>query len=884
METRPEAIEGYYEAQIFHHYSELKSQVNLLQIPPDLYQLDAYRKATSSGYIPPNASLDREPISLYFKHNEPLKLCDPIEKFSQMGFGYTYIFYLAKFLIFLGFFPILVYGIIMMIVFGLGDGCVSQSKYNSIRENVHNFNDLPFLRLQIPESPVPDKLFAFYTSEETHDVMRKFMGLNCILNSSSYRCHFLDDNNCQRNYTKDCEKVNIDLFIDNYANQLCRKDALSTISAGNAWNSLVIGILGTDIIDTALIFLLLASIFVFYYFQEVRYSIVHLAEPRIEDYTVLVKNLQGLGVPDLPQRLKQMFAEKGLTPVGVNLCFDTFEYRRLVRQYNHFVNRQTVIDYKRKMQIFTDDSVDEDGHDLLGARFEPTPDLRSKHNQINRELISEKKALVKEKIFEIEKEFKRGSESSLFLGSAYVSFLTIQEKEFVTNTFKPRSWVTADIDPPFGLSHNKKEELLLNVNGIPRLLKIQTAYNPNDIIWKNLGVTTRFRQYHEMLTMVVIIFVTFLNFIIIFFIKYWAANILLDGSLEGSMDRRGSNNGVEWLINFLLSLIILLFNSSLRQFVREMIMQERHSSYHSQDLKKIRILWRAQFVNKGILIALVAICLMDFYGPNGFIYTIFSIMITYMVMTPITFPFLQCKMLYRLWVKKKIERFAENRSDRPVKTMQQAIHYWLKPNFKMASCGNRFIRNFAFCLFVLPIFPLISILYIVLAIQFYWTAKFVLVKRTNKTISYSARLTRKLTDELFLCVAVFIIGCMLRDGAYNYINLNSFHLRWYHVGLLLFVLVLYFARARNLVKLFLPAKVYSNQTYFETMTKNSNSYYLCNPAYPKLSLQAAGSGAQIVDEFSYPVLPAQLLPDQDQVYAELAERDPHHHSDHDRRH
>lgn len=777
-------------------------------------------------------------------------MCDPVEKFSQMGFGYTYIFYLAKFLIYMGFFPILVYGIIMMIVFGLGDGCVNQATYDNIRQNVHNFNDLPFLRSQIPQSTVPDRLQEFYTSPDTHNVLKKFMGLNCILNSSSTRCQFIDDNNCKRTYTKDCEKVNIDLFIDNYANQLCRKDALSAISAGNSWDSMVISTVAQDVIDGLLLLLLLIGILIFYYYQEVRYSRVHLSEPRIEDYTVLVKNLQGLYIKDLPQRLVAMFQEIGLNPTGVNLCFDTSKYRKQVREYNHLLNRQAVIDYKRKMNILTDDSVDEDGNDLLGARFEPTPDLRSKHNLIKRELVSEKKLILEGDIIATETEFLKGSASELFLGSAYVSFLTIHEKEFVVKTFRPRSWLTADIDPPFGFSAAKKEDLILNANGMPRLLRIQAAYNPNDIIWKNLGVTTRYRQYHEMLTILVVVFITAINFLIIFFIKYWAGNLLLNGRL----DRRGSSGEVEWTINFLLGLIILLVNSSLRQLIREMIMQERHSSYHSQDRTKIRILWRAQFVNKGVLVALAAICLMDFYGPNGFIYTIFSIMITYMVMTPITFPFLQCKMLYRLWVKKRIEKFATGRQDKPVKTMQQAIHYWLKPNFKMASCGNRFIRNFAFCLFVLPIMPLISILYIVLAIEFYWTAKFVLVKRTNRTIAYSARLTRKLTDELVLCLAVFVVGCMLRDGVYNYINLNDFHLRWYHIILLLIILVFYFTRARNIMRFFLPAKVYSNQTYYETMTKNANSYYLCNPAYPKQNLLAKGKRNGIVDEFTVPVL------------------------------
>ena len=166
-------------------------------------------------------------------------------------------------------------------------------------------------------------------------------------------------------------------------------------------------------------------------------------------------------------------------------------------------------------------------------------------------------------------------------------------------------------------------------------------------------------------------------------------------------------------------------------------------------------------------------------------------------------------------------------------TLSQASKYWLKPVFKMSSSCNRQIRNYGLAMFVIPFFPFMVIFYLVLSIEFYWVAKFVLVKRSNKLIAYDSRLFRKLIDELFVCVGLFVVGCIVRDSVFNFINLRPFEIRGLHLLLLGILIIIYFTRAKNVVKFFLPPTTLSNQTYFETVQQDPNSYYLSNPAYPK---------------------------------------------------
>jgi hypothetical protein len=150
----------------------------------------------------------------------------------------------------------------------------------------------------------------------------------------------------------------------------------------------------------------------------------------------------------------------------------------------------------------------------------------------------------------------------------------------------------------------------------------------------------------------------------------------------------------------------------------------------------------------------------------------------------------------------------------------------------MSSSGHSLqIRNFAYCLFVMPIFPFATVLYIFQAVEMYWVVKWMIVRNSNKVIRFSSRLSRKLVDEFILCILLFILGCMLRDTVSNYIQLKSFRIRPLHIGLLIGVYCLFVTKVKNLFWMWVPKKQNSPLGYMQTLRKEPHSYVLANPAY-----------------------------------------------------
>ena len=103
--------------------SQIKGQVDPFMIPPSIDALVEYRRATQAGYIG-DVSLGRETFSLLYRDNNKFGLLDSIDKFSQMGPGYTLLFTFTKLAILMGLFPVVIYGFFMMSVYMSGNTCL----------------------------------------------------------------------------------------------------------------------------------------------------------------------------------------------------------------------------------------------------------------------------------------------------------------------------------------------------------------------------------------------------------------------------------------------------------------------------------------------------------------------------------------------------------------------------------------------------------------------------------------------------------------------------------------------------------------------------------------------------------------------------------------
>ena len=216
-----DALESTKETKFNHEIARLRHSVNLLEVPPNLTVLDNYRTATSTGLVDVDSGpLTREPISLMYLDNQPLKLSTPVERFSQMGYGYSYLFYQGKFVIILAIFPLLFYGITMMSLFSTGKYCIHADKYIEIRKNVTSYKDIEILKEAFPNYRMLDRLQRYHDNPQPNLVMRKFISLNCFLNDTKETCQYLKANRCEKEYTKACEYRTIDLYVDNYVNQI----------------------------------------------------------------------------------------------------------------------------------------------------------------------------------------------------------------------------------------------------------------------------------------------------------------------------------------------------------------------------------------------------------------------------------------------------------------------------------------------------------------------------------------------------------------------------------------------------------------------------------------------------------------------------------------
>ena len=77
--------------------------INENHIPPSEQECKDFKRSSSVGYV--TSYHKKCKSNLMFVNNEQFSLCDPIDKFSEMGLGYSLYFKFLKFLIFVCVFP-----------------------------------------------------------------------------------------------------------------------------------------------------------------------------------------------------------------------------------------------------------------------------------------------------------------------------------------------------------------------------------------------------------------------------------------------------------------------------------------------------------------------------------------------------------------------------------------------------------------------------------------------------------------------------------------------------------------------------------------------------------------------------------------------------------
>ena len=224
--------------------------------------------------------------------------------------------------------------------------------------------------------------------------------------------------------------------------------------------------------------------------------------------------------------------------------------------------------------------------------------------------------------------------SSHFLGTANITFLKVNDREDILKRFRSRSWINQLFRKHLGRNLYRPDfQLSLQHRDRQQTVTVEASSAPQDVVWKDLAIGQKQKEVKDVITMMVVVATIVTNFAIIFYIKYLALEAITGSSYVRGNQYTGLSP--QSVANLFVTVSIMLANQGLRHAIRALVENEHHKTYSSQTYYKTRKMWRAQFIIKGILPAAVAISLMDFYGTNGFIYTITTLMITQAIIVPL---------------------------------------------------------------------------------------------------------------------------------------------------------------------------------------------------------------------------------------------------------
>ena len=267
-------------------------------MPPDINLLEDFEEATNCGYVV-DPFKGREPFSLQFRDNHPFDMSDGSDKYSQMSLGYTLPFLYSKFAFAFSIVPFLLYAIYAGILFVTSDGCKSDYVIDQIVNNVTDITKIDVIRQLVPESPIPNAITSIANTPGTNSTFRNYQYLNCFIVDKTDKCDALSRLDCKDNYSEECERANLEAYLETYIDGMCRRNPVSIFSAsnflyegGNKRNALFVG-------QAVAVALGLAMVSFFYYLHERKIRKYALHNTTIENYSVLLLGLKRLAAPNL---------------------------------------------------------------------------------------------------------------------------------------------------------------------------------------------------------------------------------------------------------------------------------------------------------------------------------------------------------------------------------------------------------------------------------------------------------------------------------------------------------------------------------------------------------------------------------------------------------
>lgn len=85
----------------------------------------------------------------------------------------------------------------------------------------------------MPESPIPNAITSIAVTPGINSTFRNYEYLNCYIVDKTDKCDALSKLSCRDFYSEDCERANLEAYLETYINGMCRENAVSIFSASN---------------------------------------------------------------------------------------------------------------------------------------------------------------------------------------------------------------------------------------------------------------------------------------------------------------------------------------------------------------------------------------------------------------------------------------------------------------------------------------------------------------------------------------------------------------------------------------------------------------------------------------------------------------------------
>ena len=768
----------------------------MYEVPPVLCECKDYQRATSTGYRPKDASTEREKHSLMFKENVPFSFCDNTRSFSHMGTGYATYFIFIMFLVVMACVPLALTGGFLIYQNWKGGDCRSGNDLSSWK------SVLADLRNQTAAAAA-DNQYAF--TQLTAEHLTSFTLASCLIQHKFRECDKFKELDCRVRMTEECLSLSVKMFNKAYPGSMCFESGIMRLSSANNLSYYIAKTdLWRDIVIYATVGILFLLICYFHYYHSLANVQLDLEYPSVEDCSIKIENVPK-NLINCKNRIIDTFYDYGYSVVHCVLSYDIDDMIRLKIEYEA---KNTELALKRYERILNPDRDD----DVLAA------DIAYIEKEVDR---------INAKIKIKESQFDDGMGNG-FDGVAYASLYTVKDKVQVLNEFGSQSLLSA-----ISSMCDKSPKLVIHDDaGKAHSLKLTSAPPPSDVIWENQGYTSSDRYLRKIVSRLVSLILIIIDFFGVYTIEMLAIKLI------DSLDEKDTGTYRGFKVSAIqagVSTLIFCFDKIIEMILDNLANFEKPATLTMNHQKTVQKVWKVQWLTSGVVPLLVSIHAYKFYGCEGLYNMINSLLLTYIILTPvfgmIEQPSIYLNQIMRWWIKKRLLAGESCKM-----TQYQANKIFMKSDFVIWMQYSSLLRYTSLVFFFMPMMPICVLYYLIFLGVNYVSDKLVLIHLCNKNNRYTGYISKRLIGELEIMPAFFVLGLMVNQAVIDLTLLRTVTINKSYLILLCLLLISYLL---SLPKTIVGTpeftasdseKVTGRESYFDILRVNPEDYNMTNPA------------------------------------------------------